>query len=126
MLLGINACSRRSCSMELQKGGSSMKIVKLFLLAVACIMVTGLAASSARAEEKKLELRQGDVMADVLGRLVGSSVEVTLRSGTSLSGKLTKVHQQLAVVSELSRKEFYDAVVRIDEISAVTVRMRDR
>ncbi len=93
------------------------------------VVASGIAATAsltAFAEEKKLDIRQADTMGDVLGRMTGSPVDLTLRSGASLSGKLAKVHQNIAVLSELRGKEFYDAVVRIDDISAVTVRMRDR
>lgn len=108
--------------------------MKLFRIAVAVAVVAvvslGLFAVPAIAEdkkdEKKLEVRQNDTMADVMGRLVGTTVEVSLKNGTAMSGKLTKVHQNLAYIAELSRKEFYDAVVRIEDVSAVTVRMRDR
>jgi small nuclear ribonucleoprotein (snRNP)-like protein len=94
--------------------------------AAICIATALIATTGVSAEEKKIELRQNDAMADFLGRLAGSSVEVTLRGGTSMAGKLKAVHQHLAVLSELRSREFYDAVIRIDDISAVTVRMRDR
>jgi len=104
--------------------------MKLFrtavVVAIMAVCITGVFALPAIAEEKKLELKQADTVADLLGRLVGTTVEVSLRNGTTLSGKLTKVNQNLAVIAELSRKEFYDAVIRIDDVSAVTVRMRDK
>ena len=96
------------------------------MVAVMALCFTGVFALPAIAEEKKLELKQTDTMVDMMGRLVGERVEVSLRNGTTMSGKLTRVHQNLAVIAELSRNEFYDAVVRIDDISAVTVRMRDK
>lgn len=94
--------------------------------AVLCIITAVSAAPAADTDQKKLEIRQNDTMTDFLDGLAGTTVEVALRSGSTLTGKLMRVHQNLAVLSELRGKEFYDAVVRIDDISAVTVRMRDK
>ena len=62
----------------------------------------------------------------MLGSLVGASVDLTLRSGTVLSGKVASVQQNVMVLAELRGKEFYDAVVRIEDISAVSVRVRSK
>jgi small nuclear ribonucleoprotein (snRNP)-like protein len=96
----------------------------ILMLALAAVLLGPLPCFAG--EEKKLEVRSGDTMGDLLTKLVGSSVEVTLRNGTAMSGKLAMVHQHLAVLASLKGKEFYDAVIRIDDVSAVTVRMRDR
>ena len=98
-----------------------LSLTVLVLVAVLAVQVP-----QAAAEEKKLEVRSGDSMGDLLSGLVGSSVDLTLRSGTALSGKLAAVHQHLVVLASLRGKEFYDAVIRIEDVSAVTIRMRDR
>jgi hypothetical protein len=89
-------------------------------------VIAAFCAAPVLAEEKKFDVREADRINDVLSRSVGTTVKITLRSGTELSGKLTKAGQQVIVLSELAGKEFYDAAVRIDDISAVVVRMRDR
>jgi len=91
-----------------------------------CVAVLFTLATAAGAEDKKLEIRPGSTMAEVLGSLAGASVDLTLRSGTTLSGKVGPVHQNVMVLAELRGKEFYDAVVRIDDISAVSVRVRSK
>ena len=99
-------------------------IMVLTMLVLAAVVVGQV--PQAAAEGKKLEVRSGDSMNDLLSGLVGSSVELTLRNGSALSGKLAVVHQHLVVLASLRGKEFYDAVIRIEDVSAVTVRMRDR
>ena len=72
------------------------------------------------------QVRASDSMKDVLERLVGSRVEITMRAGATLSGKLTMVGNDVAVLSELTRKEFYDSVVSIGDVVAVEIRVRDK
>ena len=104
------------------------RVAGAFTLAMAMVLLflaVGM-VPPALGEEKKLELREADTMADLLGRLVGTTVELTLRNGSSLSGRLAKVHQHVLVLASLRGKEFYDAVIRVEDVSAVTVRMRER
>ncbi len=90
-----------------------------------CVSFAAFARISA-AEVKKLEVRDTDQIRDILTRNVGTPAKVSLRSGVELSGKVSRVHTQLVVISELAGREFFDAVVRIEEISAVIMQARDR
>ena len=63
---------------------------------------------------------------DVVKGLEGAQVELILSSGRSYIGKLKMVGDFVVVVSELSGKEFYDAVIEGSDIVAVEVRVRDR
>ena len=49
-----------------------------------------------------------------------------LVSGEELEGTVSVVGNSLVQISRLSGKEFYDAVVSIDKISAVRVRVREK
>jgi hypothetical protein len=53
-------------------------------------------------------------------------VTVVLKGGHSYSGKVGQVGDHHVLLSELSGKEFFDALVAIDEIAAIEVRVRDR
>jgi small nuclear ribonucleoprotein (snRNP)-like protein len=114
--------------MERGEDGAMTRMTRMIAVgaAVLCMVSAAPATPAADTEQKKLDIRQNDTMADFLDGLAGTTVEVALRSGSTLTGRLTKVHQNLAVLSELRGKEFYDAVIRIEDISAVTVRMRDK
>ena len=83
-------------------------------------------APVADAEDKKLEIKQGSTIAEVIGALAGASVDLTLRSGTTLAGKVGSVQQNVMILTEIRGKEFYDAVVRIEDISAVSMRVRSK
>lgn len=78
-------------------------------------------------QERKLTLEEKDTMAAVLGRLEGKSVRLRLAgSGEEVAGRLQKVGKELVHVSELSGRDFFDAVVRIDQVAAVSVQVRGR
>jgi hypothetical protein len=79
------------------------------------------------AQEKRMVFEEQDSMAAVLKRLEGKTVRIRLAgSNDELIGKLQKVGKELAHLSDLSGREFFDAVVRIDQVSAVSVQVRGR
>ncbi len=101
----------------------------LFALVVAATALA--AAASAQqppaGEVKKMVLEEQDSMASVLKRLEGKVVRIrVVGSGDEIVGKLQKVGKELAHLSDLSGREFFDAVVRIDQVAAVSVQVRGR
>ncbi|HQI81014.1 MAG TPA: hypothetical protein PLR71_05560 [Deltaproteobacteria bacterium] len=64
-------------------------------------------------------------MADNLKPLVGKDVIVHLRSGKTLQGYVKSVGDGLVHLEKLAGREFYDALVRIDDIGAIEVKFRD-
>jgi len=76
--------------------------------------------------QSKVELQPNDTIRTVLQAQVGQVVELRLKSGEKVGGKLEKVHESLAHMSQLTGAEYYDAVVSIDHIAAVVVRARTK
>ena len=74
--------------------------------------------------QAKVELQQGDSMRTVLERQVGQLVDLRLKSGEKISGKLEKVTDKLAHISQLTGAEFFDGVVDIDAVAAVALRTK--
>lgn len=85
-----------------------------------------LAAPLASADEMKLELKPGATMKEVLAEQTGKRVALRLGSGEEIEGTVTSVGNSLAHISRLSGRDFYDAVVSIDQVAAVRIRVRDR
>lgn len=56
----------------------------------------------------------------------GKSATVVLTSGTELTGKVSSLTQDGVRLSELSGKEFFDAVVDLDQVQAVVFRAREQ
>lgn len=53
-------------------------------------------------------------------------VSVHMRSGETFGGKVAGVGDHHVLLAELTDRDFYDAVIRIKDISAIEVRARER
>jgi hypothetical protein len=95
-----------------------MKQLLLFFLTMIALALPSAFAQS------KLDLKADDSVQSVLERQVGKPVELRMKSGEKMAGKLDKVTDKLVHLSQLTDADFYDAVVEIDSIAAVVVRVR--
>jgi len=82
-----------------------------------------LAVTHAAAQGGEGGMPAGDIP-DVLRARVGKPVTVQLRSGKEYGGTVAEVRGQSVVLKNLSGKEFYDAIVRLDDVLAVEIRNR--
>ena len=96
------------------------------LAALTLIVALSIPLFTASAQDAKLEVRSGDVVKTVLERQVGKRVGLVLTTGPELSGVVTAVGDHVVHISELSGREFLDAVIPLDRISAVVIRARGR
>lgn len=56
----------------------------------------------------------------------GKRVTVQMHSGSELTGTVNAVNDEVLKLAELSGKEFFDAVIRLDRIDVVIARARDK
>lgn len=63
-----------------------------------------------------------DTTASVLKKQVGQKVELHLKSGEKIAGKLEVVGEKAVQVTALTGMDLFEAVVDIDQISAVVYR----
>ena len=85
--------------------------------------------ASAQSHEPELcvtDLCDPDLIRDVLLRNMNRRVEVVLTSGERLTGNVSKITGRLVQLSNLKHKDFFDAVIELDAISAVIMRVRTR
>lgn len=99
------------------------RILMGLLFAAGSLMLCALQAS---AEEAKYELKANATMREVLAERIGKRATLLMQSGEDLEGTVVLVGNGLAHISKLAGKDFYDAVVKLDDISAVVIRVRDR
>ena len=105
------------------KSALGLGVVTLTLLTWA----PALGQDAGTGQEKKMVFEEQDGLAAVLKRLEGKPVRLRLAgSNEEVIGKLQKVGKELVHLSDLSGREFFDAVVRIDQVSAVAVQVRGR
>ncbi len=64
-------------------------------------------------------------LTDNLKSLTGKKVYVTLGSGKALSGLVKNVGNHLIHLEKLDGKEYFDALIRIENISAIDAKFRD-
>lgn len=64
--------------------------------------------------------------ADTLKQLSSKkmSAYILLKNGRSYGGRIGAVSSRNVIVEKLQEKDFYDAIVKIDEIAAIEVRVR--
>jgi hypothetical protein len=94
--------------------------LSLAVLAVVCLNCVTLFAQG------KIDLQLSDSIHDILERNVGQTLELRLKSGEKLGGKVGKLGDKLVFLSQISGAEFYDAAVEIGDIAAVVVRARNQ
>ena len=92
---------------------------------LALIVITALPCLNAFAQGK-VDLQATDTVRSVLERQVGQPVELRLKSGEKIAGKLQKVTDKLVHLSQLTDADFYDGVVDLESIAAVVVRARSK
>jgi len=59
-----------------------------------------------------------------LSRLNGKKVTITLDGGKMLAGRIKSVGNNLLHLEKIERKEFFDALIRIDKIQAIEAQFR--
>ena len=67
----------------------------------------------------------GASLADNLKPFVGKDVFIHLRSGKTFQGYLKSVGNGLVQLEKLAGRDFYDALIRIEDISAVEAKFRE-
>ena len=94
--------------------------------AVAVAILLAALSLPAGAQDAKLEVRSNDTVRTVLERQVGKRVSVVLTTGPELAGVVASVGDKVVHLSELTGREFFDAVVNLDQVGAVVIRTRSR
>ena len=67
----------------------------------------------------------GASLKDNLKSLTGKDIYVSLRSGKVYQGRVKSVGDHFVHLEKIAGKEFYDALIRIDDISAIEARFRE-
>lgn len=98
--------------------------MKSFKITAAATLLAGfmaIATSPASAEEG---FKAGTTIRNILLDSVGKRVGVRVDSREELEGTVTTVGDQLVLISKLSGRDYFDAYVSIEKISAVIIKSR--
>ena len=96
-------------------------IMKRYSLIFVVILTAVIGASSFA--QDKASLQSNATVATLLQGSVGKSVELHLRSGEKMGGKVAQVTENIVHLSNLTGAEYFDAFVDVKDISAVLVRV---
>jgi hypothetical protein len=76
--------------------------------------------------QEKAALQPNATVLGILQGSVGKGVELHLRSGEKMGGKVSQVGENVVHLSNLTGAEYFDAFVDVKDISAVVVRIAGR
>jgi len=99
--------------------------MKRYSLLLGIIIVAALTCSSLLAQEKAAIQPNATVVSIIQGT-AGKTVELHLRSGEKIGGKVGQVTDNIVYLSHLTGAEFFDAFVDVKDISAVVIRAAGR
>jgi len=99
--------------------------MKHYTLLLGIIVFSALSCLSSLAQEKAV-LQPNATVLGILQSNVGKGVELHLRSGEKIGGKVGQVTDNVVYVSHLTGAEFYDAFVNVGDISAIVIRAAGR
>jgi len=85
------------------------------------IIITAVICASSFAQDKAT-LQPNATVVSLLQGSAGKSVELHLRSGEKMGGKIAQVTDNIVHLSNLTGAEYFDAFVDVKDISAVVVR----
>ena len=82
------------------------------------------AAKSTTVPIEGMSYRVDSSLADNLKSLIGKKVTVTLDSGKILTGIVKEVGNRLVHLEKIAGKEYFDALIRIENINAIEAMFR--
>src|SRR5215467_7362422 len=76
--------------------------------------------------QEKAALQPNATVVGLLQSSVGKSVELRLRSGEKIGGKVAQVTDNIVHLSNLTGAEYFDAFIDVKDVSAIVVRVAGR
>lgn len=99
--------------------------MKRYSLPIGIIIISALTCSGSLAQEKAA-IQPNATVLSVLQGSAGKPVELHLRSGEKIGGRVGQVTDNIVYLSHLTGAEFYDAFVDLKDVSAVVIRVGGR
>ncbi len=78
----------------------------------------------ANSEEPKIEVTSTEAPKEALEQLKGKTVTLRLTAGEDVSGTVESVGPTAVKIGQLTGKEFYSALVKIENIAAIIYRAK--
>jgi hypothetical protein len=101
--------------------GRKIRAIAFFIV---MSVLTSSIATPAFSEENVFQFGKDTSLQTSMLQFKGKTIEIQLKSGGQLVGKLSEVGSQSILLKELRGKEYHDALIVIDDIAAVIFRAR--
>ena len=98
--------------------------VRGMLFVLVFFMVLSIASQGVMFAQEKPGFNPSISMKDNLSSNIGKRVSLMVSAGESLEGTIEKVGDHFVLISKLSGKDYFDAIVRIDTVKAIVFRAR--
>lgn len=99
-------------------------------MARVCVLLVGLSLlgtmPAVAADESNVDVNSSDAMKVTLEQQVGKRVKIKLCSGQDVEGKVAKVGSHVVLLTELVGMELFDATIKLNDVTAVIVRVRSK
>ena len=106
------------------KSASATVVILVLLVAISLIFPVAVKAKSVVAIEGA-SFNVSSSIKDNLKSYIGKDVLIHLRSGKSFQGYIKSVDDHFVHLEKISGREFYDALIRLEDISAIEAKFRD-
>jgi anti-sigma-K factor RskA len=103
--------------------GQNTRIMKCSSLLIAVILTLACGGLFAQG---RIDLQASDTILGVLQKNTGQTVELRMKSGEKIGGKVEKIGDKLVHLSQLAGAEFFDAAINTDDVAAVIVRTKSK
>ncbi len=103
---------------------SSITVCACFVFVFAVVLAFAVGVQAQPKEIEGIGYNVNATLADNLKSLIGKKVYVTLGSGKVLAGNIKAVGGQLVHLEKIEGKEYFDALIRLESISAIDTRFR--
>jgi hypothetical protein len=97
-----------------------MKRFSLLLAFSVALLCANLSAQT------KIDLQDDTTILSILQSCAGQTVELHLRSGEKMGGKVDKTTDKVVHLSQLTGAEFFEAFVDVKDILAIVVRTKNK
>jgi small nuclear ribonucleoprotein (snRNP)-like protein len=100
-------------------------VLAVFLFTAIFIISTAAAQTRSATAVPGAKFEVSFSMKENLKAYIGKDVLIHLRSGHTFQGYVKAVGDQVVHLEKLSGRDFYDALIRIDDISAIEAKFRE-
>ena len=101
-----------------------MKSTAAFAAVLIAASLWSVTPQIAVAQDVKVETKAPANMRELLQNHVGKRVQIRLPGGNDVEGTVASVSAETVLIAKISGKDFYDAVVSINQISMVMYKAR--